>query len=90
MLAPRRSTQFKRDIRRAEKRGKDLGKLRKLIAALLEQQAISSRSQDHPLRGVWKGYREVHIEPDWLLIYRIEKGELRLVRTGSHSDLFRE
>lgn len=45
---------------------------------------------DHPLRGVWKGYREFHIEPDWLLIYRVKGDELHLVRTGSHADLFNE
>ena len=88
MLAPVRSRQFKRDARRAEKRGKDLSKLRVLLAALIQQEPLPARYLDHPLRGAWKGYREAHIEPDWLLIYRTEEDELHLLRTGSHSDLF--
>ena len=83
-----RSAQFKRDVRRAGKRGKDLAKLRALLAALIERQPLSARYLDHPLRGIWKGYREAHVEPDWLLIYRIQGDDLHLVRTGSHSDLF--
>ena len=90
MLTPVRSTQFKRDVRRAEKRGKDLTKLRGLLASLIKQEPLSARYLDHPLRGIWKGYREAHIEPDWLLMYRVEGDDLRLVRTGSHSDLFKE
>ena len=90
MLTPVRSSQFKRDVRRAGKRGKDLGKLRTLLASLVEQEPLSARHRDHPLRGIWKGYREAHIEPDWLLIYSVEGDELHLVRTGTHSDLFNE
>ena len=88
MLAPVRSRQFKRDARRAEKRGKDLSKRRVLLAALLQQEPLPARYLDHPLSGTWKGYREAHIEPNWLLIYRPKGDELHLVRTGSHSDLF--
>ena len=58
--------------------------------ALIEQEPLSARHRDHRLRGIWKGYREAHIEPDWLLIYGVEGDELQLVRTGTHSDLFRE
>ncbi len=90
MLIPVRSTQFKRDVRRAEKRGKDLTKLRVLLASLIQREPLAARHLDHPLRGIWKGYREAHIEPDWLLIYRVQGAELHLVRTGSHSDLFKE
>ena len=90
MLTPVRSTQFKRDVRRAGKRGKDLIKLRALLASLIQQEPLSARYLDHPLRGLWKGYRETHLEPDWLLIYRTKGDELHLVRTGSHSDLFKE
>ena len=90
MLTPVRSTQFRRDVRRAEKRGKDLSKLRVLLTSLIRQKLLSARYLDHPLRGIWKGYREAHLEPDWLLIYRAEGDELHLVRTGSHSDLFKE
>ena len=90
MLAPVRSTQFKRDVRRAGKRGRDLGRLRALLAALIAQEPLTARHRDHPLRGIWKGYRETHVEPDWILIYRIRGDELHLIRTGSHADLFRE
>ena len=90
MLIPVRSTQFKRDVKRVGKRGKDLAKLRVLLASLIQQELLAARHSDHPLRGIWKGYREVHIEPDWLLIYRVQGTELHLVRTGSHADLFKE
>lgn len=90
MLRAVRSSRFKRDVRRAKARGKDLGKLRLLLEALIEEEPLSARHRDHPLRGIWKGYREAHIEPDWLVIYRIKGSELHLVRTGTHSDLFRE
>ena len=90
MLIPVRSTQFKRDVRRAKKRGRDLTRLRTLLESLIRQEPLTARYLDHPLRGIWKGYREAHIEPDWLLIYRVETNALLLVRTGSHSDLFKE
>ncbi len=90
MLTPVRSTRFKRDVRRAGKRGKDLARLRVLLESLIQQEPLSARYLDHPLRGIWKGYREAHIEADWLLIYRVAGSELHLVRTGSHSDLFKE
>ena len=60
------------------------------LLSLIRQHPLTARHLDHPLRGIWKGYREAHIEPDWLLIYRVEGNELRLVRTGSHADLFAE
>lgn len=90
MLVPVRSSQFKRDVRRAGRRGKELGKLRTLLASLVEQEPLPARHRDHLLRGIWKGYREAHIEPDWLVIYRVKGEELHLVRTGTHSDLFKE
>ena len=90
MLIPVRSTQFKRDVSRLQKRGKDLSKLRAPIAMLLRQAPLLARYRDHPLRGNWRRYREFHIETDWLLIYHVEGDELQLVRTGSHADLFNE
>ena len=90
MLTPVRSAQFKRDVRKAKKRGRDLSKLRAVLASLIRQGPLTARHLDHALRGVWKDYREAHFEPDWLLIYRVADNELPLVRTGSHSDLFRE
>ena len=90
MLIPVRSTQFKRDVRKAKWRSRDSSKLRAALASLIRQEPPTARYLDHPLRGIWKGYREAHIEPDWLLIYRVTGNELRLVRTGSHADLFKE
>lgn len=88
MLTPRQSGQFKRDVRKAEKRGKEMRKLRTLLALLIEEKPLAAHYQDHPLKGRWVGYRDAHIEPDWLLLYRIVDAELQLTRTGSHADLF--
>lgn len=82
------SSQFKRDVKLAQKRGKDMSKLRELILFLMEGEALQPRYRDHPLRGEWKHYRDSHIEPDWLLIYKVEGNNLYLVRTGTHSHLF--
>ncbi len=90
MLTPVRSAQFRRDVKRVEKRGKDLGKLKKLLILLMQQSELPSKYRDHPLKGDWNGFRDAHIEPDWLLIYRIQDDELQLARTGSHADLFQK
>ncbi|MAY73090.1 MAG: type II toxin-antitoxin system mRNA interferase toxin, RelE/StbE family [Halomonas sp.] len=90
MLTPVRSSQFKRDVKRVQKRGKDMDKLRRLLGLLLEQAPLPDTYQDHALQGNWKGYRDAHIEPDWLLLYRVVDDQLQLARTGSHADLFRE
>ncbi len=90
MLTPVRSGQFKRDVRKSEKRGMDMGKLRVLLSLLIEQRSLPGRYKDHPLKGQWTGSRDVHIGPDWLLIYRVEDDELKLVRIGTHADLFDE
>ncbi len=85
-----RSTAFRRDVKRAQKRGKDMAKLRAVILLLLDEQTLPDRLKDHPLKGDWLGHRDLHIEPDWLLIYKLSDSELRLARTGTHSDLFGE
>jgi len=90
MLAPVRSSRFKRDVRRLERQGKDLTKLRAVLSLLIEEEPLPDRYHDHALLGDWKGFRDLHIEPDWLLLYRVRDGELQLARTGSHADLFRE
>lgn len=90
MLTPVRGRHFKRDVKRAEKRGKDMGKLRTLLSLLIEERPLPVRYHDHPLKGQWAGFRDAHIEPDWLLIYRVENGVLQLARTGTHADLFEE
>jgi mRNA interferase YafQ len=90
MPTPVWSGRFKRDVKRAERRGKDMDKLKVVLSLLLEEKPLPPRYNDHPLRGDWNGFRDLHIEPDWLLLYRIEGGELQLARTGTHSDLFAE
>lgn len=80
--------QFKKDIKRLQKRGKDLASIKAVINLLLEETALPPKNRDHQLGGDWSGHRDCHIEPDWILIYKISKDELRLERTGTHSDLF--
>ena len=88
MRSIRRDTQFKRDVKRIKKRGKNIEKLKNIIHRLVNGEKLPPGNKDHPLKGTLKDCRECHIEPDWLLIYRIEGSELCLVRTGSHADLF--
>lgn len=90
MLTPVQSTQFKKDVKKARKRGKDFDKLKVLISLLIHQTPLPEAHQNHPLRGNWKGYRDARIEPDWLLLYRVNDDELQLARTGTHADLFQE
>jgi len=90
MRVPVRSGAFKRDVKRTDKRGKDMDKLREILRLLIEGKILPERYKDHPLKGEWAGWRDAHIEPDWLLIYRVEGNELRLARTGTHADLFDE
>jgi mRNA interferase YafQ len=88
MRLPEYSGQFKRDVKQAQKRGKDMEKLKVLITLLVEEASIPITYLDHPLKGEWKGFRDAHIEPDWLLIYKIEGEVVRFERTGRHVDLF--
>ena len=84
------SSKFKKDLKRSKKRGKDLNKLYSIITKLQNQTLLDPSYKDHPLTGNYEGFRELHIEPDWLLIYAIKDDMLvlSLTRTGSHSDLF--
>jgi mRNA interferase YafQ len=82
------SGQFKRDLKRAKKRGKSIEKIKLTIKLLIDGGNLPEALLDHPLKGDWKGCRDLHIEPDWLLIYRLNDNILRFERTGSHSDLF--
>lgn len=88
MLQIRYLTQFRKDFKRMEKRGKEMLKLRAVIEKLVLQEPLEAKHRDHPLQGQYAGVRECHISPDWILIYAIVGNELRLIRTGSHSDLF--
>jgi len=84
------SRAFRKDLRLAHRRGKDLGKLQTTIECLARREPLPARLHDHPLKGNMSGYRECHIEPDWLLVYRVDAttGVIRLERTGTHADLF--
>ncbi len=84
-----RTSQFKQDVRRMEKRGKDLSQIKRVLEALVNGLELPAQLHDHVLVGQYKGTRECHLEPDWLLIYEATASEVVLIRTGSHSDLFR-
>ena len=88
MRVPSYSRQFKQDVKTAQKRHKDISKLKDAISSLVEERELAHRRKDHPLRGHFADYRECHIEPDWLLIYKVAPGKILFVRTGTHSDLF--
>lgn len=84
------TTQFRKDLKQIRKRGYDLSKLDGILQKLLAGEPLQAKHRDHDLTGDYKGFRECHIEPDWLLVYAIYKGNLILTasRTGTHSDLF--
>jgi mRNA interferase YafQ len=89
MRTIRRTSQFRRDVKRMQRQGKDVQKLKRILEALVEGEPLAAKHRDHVLVGQYKGTRECHIEPDWLLIYELGETEIVLIRTGSHSDLFR-
>jgi mRNA interferase YafQ len=89
MKAVRRTSQFKRDVKRMQRQGKDLGKLKTVLESLVKGEGLPAQYRDHVLIGQYKGTRECHLEPDWLLIYELAESEFLLIRTGSHSDLFK-
>lgn len=84
------TTQFKKDDKLAMKRHMDMDLLDHIIRALSRGETLPERNKDHSLTGYWVGHRECHIQPDWLLVYRMEEDVLvlTLARTGTHSDLF--
>ena len=84
-----RTSQFKKDVKQMGKRGKKLEDFKDVISRIAEGDALEAKYRDHRLTGQYKGSRECHIEPDWLLIYELTKTELILIRTGTHSDLFK-
>lgn len=65
-----------------------MGKLKNVMLKLASEEILDPKYHDHPLKGDWAGYRECHVEPNWLLIYKIEGSDIIFERTGSHSDLF--
>lgn len=88
MLKPDYTGQFRKDLKKAEHRGYDMDRIKNVITLLLEEQPIPPAFRDHPLQGKWKDCHELHIAPDWLLIYKIKEKMCVFYRTGTHADLF--
>ena len=86
-----RTSQFKKDVKRAGKRGKNLVKLKAVMDLLIEGEALSAAYRDHPLRGEFEGSRDCNLERDWILIYNLSEKDthVRFERTGTHGALFR-
>ncbi|HEX6860073.1 MAG TPA: type II toxin-antitoxin system YafQ family toxin [Caulobacteraceae bacterium] len=84
-----RTNAFKRDYKREKKSARDLDqKLIPILKALAADELLPVSNRDHPLSGDWSGFRDCHVKPDLVLIYQKADGVLRLVRLGSHSELF--
>lgn len=84
------STRFKKDLKTASKRGYNLELLNDVVDKLASRQQLPEKNRDHELSGDYSGFRECHVAPDWLLVYRVVEEDLilYLMRTGTHSDLF--
>lgn len=84
------TAQFRKDLKRIRKRRYDLSKLDDVLKTLLSEEPLQEKYRDHYLTGDYQGFRECHVEPDWLLVYAVDRGKLILTasRTGTHSDLF--
>ena len=89
MQTPVFTRQFEKDVKRVQRRGKNLEKMKIVIRSLIEEEDLDSIHRDHKLIGNWQGRRECHIESDWLLIYKISEDQIVFERTGTHSDFFR-
>ncbi len=92
MLELETTAKYRKDLKLMRKRGLDLSLLEAIIEKLKKQEQLEAKHHDHSLKGNFIGFRECHIEPDWLLIYAIDNNRLILTasRTGSHSDLFKK
>ena len=88
MLKSSYSRQFERDLKRMMKQGKKGEKIKAVMRKLINEDKLEPRYRDHKLVGSYKGRRECHIEPDWLLIYKQSSEEIIFERTGTHADLF--
>ncbi len=84
------TTRYLKDAKRVRKRGKEMARLLTVVDALRNRRPLAERHRDHALAGDLRGWRDCHIEPDWILVYRIDEdaGDLILGRTGTHADLF--
>ncbi|MDR1663937.1 MAG: type II toxin-antitoxin system YafQ family toxin [Clostridiales bacterium] len=87
MLNYEYTSAFKKDYKRVSKQGKDIGLLVAVMNDLIDEKPLPPRNKDHALLGNYIGYRECHIQPDFLLVYKIKNGMIVFSRTGSHSEL---
>ena len=89
-LTVKPTTQFRKDYKLAMKRGLRISLLEDIVSLLALGEPLPDKNKDHALSGDWVGHRECHIQPDWLLVYRVEENVLvlTLVRTGTHADMF--
>jgi len=90
MLNVIQTPQFSRDVKKSNKKHRDIEALKEIIEKLVKKEPIPEKHKDHPLKGNFSGYRELHItwKPDFLLLYKINEDELILQRLGSHDELF--
>jgi mRNA interferase YafQ len=88
MKTVRRTSQFKQDVKRMQRRSKDFAIFKEIVRNLIAEQALDPKYRDHALLGQYAGTRECHVEPDWLLVYELTQHEVVLIRTGTHTDLF--
>jgi len=92
MLRPVKTRQFGKDEEKSRRQGRDFGALIEVIRKLTEEKPLEAKYCDHPLKGEWKGFRDCHIQNDWVLIYKINKAEKTILnvqsRDSCHSDLF--
>jgi mRNA interferase YafQ len=91
MLTPSYTKQFEKDLKLMIKRGKEAEKIKAVMALLVEEKPLEIKHRDHKLQGNYKGRRDCHVEPDWILIYKPvpEQKQIIFERTGTHSDLFK-
>jgi len=88
MLPVRPTSQFKKDLKRASRQKRDIQKVKNVLEILMLSEPLPEVYKDHKLKGIWRDFRECHIETDWLLIYTITDFELRPTRLGTHAELF--
>jgi mRNA interferase YafQ len=88
MLLPIYEKRFAKEVQKAQKRGKDMQKLKDIMTMLIHEKPLAIKNRNHKLKGDFVNYWECHIEPDWLLIYKLTAKEIIFARTGTHADLF--
>lgn len=88
MLEPVYLRKFEGELEKAQKRGKDIEKIKAVMKLLVKEVPLPAKNRNHKLKGEYAGYWECHVEPDWLLVYKKTDTEIIFTRTGTHSDLF--